>query len=45
VRHCWAILFAPIPLNEPGTDIRFAIPIGETNNPSFKHCADVGNET
>jgi len=33
------------PLNEPGTDIRFAVPIGETNNPNFKQCADVGNET
>lgn len=32
------------PANEPGTDIRFAIPVAETNNPHFKACLDVGNE-
>jgi hypothetical protein len=33
------------PQNEPGNDIRFPAPIGETNNPHFKQCSDVGNET
>jgi hypothetical protein len=32
------------PANEPGTDIRFAIPVSETNNPHFKQCLDVANE-
>ena len=32
------------PADEPGTDIRFSIPVSETNNPHFKACLDVGNE-
>jgi starch-binding outer membrane protein, SusD/RagB family len=32
------------PLNEPGTDIRFPVPVTETNNPNFKQCQDVGHE-
>jgi hypothetical protein len=32
------------PLNEPGTDIRFPVPVSETNNPNFKQCLDNGNE-
>jgi hypothetical protein len=28
----------------PTRDIRFSIPVGETNNPNFKACLDVGHE-
>jgi hypothetical protein len=28
----------------PTRDIRFSIPVSETNNPNFKQCLDVGNE-
>jgi hypothetical protein len=28
----------------PTRDIRFSIPVSETNNPNFKQCKDVGNE-
>jgi len=28
----------------PTRDIRFSIPVTETNNPNFKQCLDVGNE-
>jgi hypothetical protein len=31
------------PVN-PTRDIRFSIPVNETNNPNFKQCKDVGNE-
>jgi len=31
------------PVN-PTRDIRFSIPISETNDPNFKACLDVGNE-
>jgi hypothetical protein len=33
------------PQNEPGTDIRFPVPVGETNNPHFHQCLDVGSES
>ncbi|HTD62635.1 MAG TPA: hypothetical protein VK679_18405 [Gemmatimonadaceae bacterium] len=32
------------PVNEPGTDIRFPVPVAETNNPHFTQCLDVANE-
>ncbi len=32
------------PQNEPGNDIRFSVPVTETNNPNFKQCQDVANE-
>jgi hypothetical protein len=32
------------PANEPFSDIRFSVPVGETNNPHFTQCLDVGNE-
>jgi hypothetical protein len=32
------------PANEPGTDVRFSIPVSETNNPHFTACLDVGKE-
>jgi len=28
----------------PTRDVRFSIPVSETNNPNFKQCLDVGNE-
>ncbi|HSY83057.1 MAG TPA: hypothetical protein VK807_14910 [Gemmatimonadaceae bacterium] len=28
----------------PTRDVRFSIPVGETNNPNFKACKDVGHE-
>ncbi len=32
------------PLNEPGSDVRFSVPVTEQNNPNFKQCGDVGHE-
>ena len=28
----------------PGRDVRFSIPVGETNNPNFKACLDIAHE-